>query len=57
MYKDDLIKTLEFYANEDNYHQRGWQGDPQQSKISEDHGFRARLMLLAIKNSSVQNQG
>jgi hypothetical protein len=40
-----LREALRFYADEKNYHQRGWQGDPDPSKVDSDSGKIARAAL------------
>lgn len=38
-------QALEFYADEQNYHQTGWQGGPDMPKVLTDGGARARETL------------
>lgn len=42
---DRLRKALAFYAEEANYQQRGWQGDPDPPRVLQDKGTIAREAL------------
>jgi hypothetical protein len=41
----ELREALKFYADEKNYQQRGWQGDPDKSPVDSDNGKIARAAL------------
>ena len=44
-----IVRVLEFYANIDNYRQRGWYGEPDPSVVDEDAGRRAQQALNRLR--------
>ncbi len=62
MIQDELIKALEYYANEDNYDENGAPFTMEESHecvhefISLDLGGKAREALLQLCNANINNR-